>query len=383
MIDSPTIATEPSSGVDVGPDVTLPCDVASAPAAADRARLLAALEGLDPAGSVPVGWLISLLRRLSSDPTVEVAFDGTTVSLPQKVMTLRAVARRCGRSPGTVGTWQRTWRRLGLVEDGPLLTVNIARLSEACITTPPPIVPDTPSSPNPSEGPDDSNEGKLDVLLRHLRLAAAAGEDAAVDVIADLALRLMGPAARQNARETAHKLEELSLDRELERSLDAFSLPSTVRDARPSARSVARPEGSIGERDTDSTLKLLAPLLETVDRLGLAPLTDREALARALGPYSDEQVLHAQSVVLRQCNTQRNITSPIGLLVRRAQQGSPEYFELPAPEPPPEPPPPEDHGPPLKPEQRAAAHARARNELAKANAQDRRPVHTVELHTAA
>ncbi|MYA40485.1 MAG: hypothetical protein F4Z31_01650 [Gemmatimonadetes bacterium] len=120
-----------------------------------------------------------------------------------------------------------------------------------------------------------------------------------------------------------------------------------------------------------------------MDRLGLAPLTDREALAQALRPYNDEQVLNAQEVLLRQCETQRNITSPIGLLVRHAKQGSPEYFELPPPpEPAPEPPP-LDRGPPLEPEQQAAALARARGELEKAARGRRRPVHRAEMETAA
>ena len=66
--------------------------------------------------------------------------------------------------------------------------------------------------------------------------------------------------------------------------------------------------------------------------------------------------------------------------MRRAQQGAPEYFELPAAEPVPEPRPPDDHGPALGREEQAAALARARRELAEAG---RRPVHTAGLHTAA
>ena len=227
--------------------------------------------------------------------------------------------------------------------------------------------------------PRGADGEKLDVLLRHLRLAAAAGERAAVDVITDLAQRLLAPAAREIARPSGVQTSV----RELESSLDSSSLPSFgARDARGSARSIARSDGSGGGRSTAATLALLGPLLGTVDRLGLAPLTDGEALARALRPYSDAQVLQAQSVLLRQCDTQGNVTSPIGLLVRRAQQGAPEYFELPAPEPVAETRLPEDRGPALGPTEQAAALARARGELAQATGQ-RRPVHRAGLHTAA
>lgn len=384
MIDSPTVPTDHDDGVDAGPHVTLLSDVASGPAMADRARLLAALDGLDPAGSVPVGWLISFLRRLGSDPTVEIVFDGTTASVPQKAMTLRSVASRCDRSPGTVGTWQRTWRQLGLVQLGPPPTVDVARLRETCggMLTPAPSPKLSPAPPDPGEGLSNSEGEKLDVLLRHLRDAAAAGEDAAVDVIADLALRLVG----EPAREIARPLAGLPAVREIGRSLDSLSLSSDVRDARPPARPVARSDTPSAERSTAATLKLLAPLLEAVDRFGLAPLTDGEALALALRPFRDEQVLHAQSVLLRQCNTQRNITSPIGLLVRHAQQQSPEYFEVPtpaSPEPPPsQPAPPEDQRLPPCPEQQAAAAARARGVLAKADRQHRRPVHKAKGHAS-
>ena len=380
MIDSPTVPTDHDDGVDAGPHVTLLSDVASGPAMADRARLLAALDGLDPAGSVPVGWLISYLRRLGSDPTVELAFDGTTASVPSKAMTLRSVARRCDRSPGTVGTWQRAWRQLGLVQPGPPPTVDVARLRETCggVIAPATNREVSPTPPDPGEELSDPEGEKLDVLLRHLRLAAAAGEDTAVDVITDLALRLVGAPARQTARSSA----DLLSDREKERLLDTLSLSSDTRDARGAARPAARSDGPSPERTTAATLKLLAPLLETVDRFGLAPLTDREALAQALRQYNDEQVLHAQSVLLRQCNTQRNITSPIGLLVRHAQQQSPEYFELPTPAPPEPPPPPEDQQPPPCPEQQAAAAARARGVLAKADKQHRRPVHKEKGHAS-
>ena len=383
MIDSPTVTTDHDDGVDAGPLVTLPSDVASGPAMTDRARLLAALDGLDPAGSVQVGWLISFLRRLGSDPTVELAFDGTTASLPPRAMTLRSVALRCGRSPGTVGAWQRTWRQLGLVEAGPPPAVNVARLCETCSVVPTAApVPDTDGASAALELPVKTagSEGeKLDVLLGHLRLAAADGDEVTVGVITGLAFRLVESAAREAARPA----QSDPLVREIDRSLDTLSLPSEARDARLETEPVARPTGQSSGRSAPATLKLLAPLLEAVDRFGLAPLTDREALARALRPYSDEQILRAQSVLLRQCNTQRNITSPIGLLVRHAQQGSPEYFELPPPPPPtPEPRPPDDSATPLRPEQRAAAQAKARDELAKADG-PRRPVHRAKLHTAA
>lgn len=380
MIDSPTVTTEHNDGVDAGPSVTLPSDIGPGPALTDRARLLATLDGLDAAGSVPVGWLVSLLRRLGSDPTIELAFDGTIASMPPKAMTLRSVAHRCGRSPGTVGAWQRIWRELGLIESGPPPTVDVARLRAACDGN---LVPAPDLGPSPSDSGDEASgsEGdKLDVLLRHLRLAAAAGEDAAVDVITGLAHRLVEATARETARPSGNQ----NTDREIEKSLDSLSLSSIVRDARPPARSIARSSSSRAGRSTAATLKLLAPLLETVDRFSLAPLTDGETLAQALRPYNDDQVLHAQSVLLRQCNTQRNITSPIGLLVRHAQQQSPEYFELPtsAPAPTPEPRPPDDQRPSLCPEQRAAAAARARSELAKADRQHRRPVHRAKGHAA-
>ena len=384
MIDSPTVTTDHDDGVDAGPLATLPSDVASGSAMADRARLLAALDGLDPAGSAPVGWLISFLRRLGSDPTVELTFDGTTASVPPKALTLRSVARRCDRSPGTVGTWQRTWRQLGLVQTGPSPTIDVARLREVCggMLTPGTNPGPPPSPQDPGKDLSDPKGEELDVLLRHLRLAAAADEGAAVDVITDLVVRLVGGPARQIARSSADPLT----DREIERSLDPLSLSSDTRDARMAARPIARPDGPSTHRTTAATLELLTPLLETVDRFGLAPLTDRGALTRALRPYSDEQVLYAQSVILRQCRTQRNITSPIGLLVRHAQQRSPEYFELPANHHEAievlEPPPPEDHGPPPCPEQRAAAAARARGELATAARLHRRPVHSAKGHAA-
>ena len=380
MIDSRTVPISHSAGVDAGPVVTLPSDVGSGPATTDRARLLAALDGLDPTGSVSVGWLVRLLRQFGGDPTVQLTFDGTTASLPQKAMTLRAVALRCGRSPGTVGTWQQTWRRLGLVRAGPPTAVNVARLCEECSgarTAGPEL--ERPAEVEPAMGPRCADGEKLDILLRHLRLAAAAGERAAVDVITDLAQRLVAPAAREIARPSSVQTSV----RKLESSLDSSSLPSSgTRAARGGARPIARPDGPSSERSTAATLALLGPLLGTVDRLGLAPLTDGEALARALRPYSDAQVLRAQSVLLRQCDTQRNVTSPIGLLVRRAQQGAPEYFELPAPEPVAETQPPEDRGPALGSEERAAALARARGELTKVAGQ-RRPVHRARLHTAA
>ena len=381
MIDSRTVPISHGAGVDAGPVVTLPSDVAPGPAMTDRARLLAALDGLDPTGSVSVGWLVRLLRQFGGDPTVELTFDGTTASLPQKAMTLRAVALRCGRSPGTVGTWQQTWRRLGLVRAGPPTAVNVARLCEACsgTRTAGSELERVPAAVEPARGPRCADGEKLDILLRHLRFAAAAGEGAAVDVITDLAQRLVAPTAREIARSSGVQPSV----RELESSLDSSSLPSSgARDARGDARSIARPDGPSSERSTAATLALLGPLLGTVDRLGLAPLTDGEALARALRPYSDAQVLRAQSVLLRQCDNQRNVTSPIGLLVRRAQQGAPEYFELPAPEPEPETRLPEDRGPALGPEERAAALARARGELTKVAGQ-RRPVHRAGLHTAA
>ena len=378
MIDSRTVPTSRGAGVDVGPVVTLPSDVASGPAVTDRARLLAALDGLDPTGSVSVGWLVRLLRQFGGDPTVELTFDGTTASLPQKAMTLRAVALRCGRSPGTVGTWQQTWRRLGLVRAGPPTAVNVARLCEECSeerTAGPALERVVPAAVEPTRAPRGADGEKLDILLRHLRLAAAAGEGAVVDVITDLAQRLVAPTAREIAQSSGVQTSV----RELESLLDSSSLPSSgARDA----RSIARSDGSGGGRSTAATLALLGPLLGTVDRLGLAPLTDGEKLARALRPYSDAQVLQAQSVLLRQCDTQRNVTSPIGLLVRRAQQGAPEYFELPAPEPVVETRLPEDRGPALGPEEQAAALARARGELAQATGQ-RRPVHRAGLHTAA
>lgn len=380
MIDSPTVTTDHDVCVDSGPVVTLPSDVAPGPATTDRTRLLAALDGLDPAGSVPVGWLISLLRRLGNDPTVELTFDGTTACVPPKAMTLRAVARRCDRSPSTVGTWRQAWHRLGLVEAGPPPAVNVARLSEACVGMPP-ATQDVELSPAPltlTAAPNGSASENLDVLLRHLRLAAAANEDTAVDVITGLAVRLLDSTARR----AAHSSDIPRTVREIDSSLEALSLSSDKRDARSSARPAARPAVSSSERSTADTLALLAPLLKAVDRLGLAPLTDGEALSRALRPYSDEQVLHAQSVLLRQCETQRNLASPIGLLVRRAQQGSPEYFELPPPPPAPEPPPPDDHGPPMDPEQQAAAVARARGQLANASSARRRPVHGAVVETA-
>ena len=382
MIDSRIVRTSHGAGGDAEPVVTLPSDVAPGPAMTDRARLLAALDGLDPAGSVSVAWLVRLLRQFGGDPTVELTFDGTTVSLPQKAMTLRAVALRCGRSPGTVGAWQKTWRCLGLVRAGPPTAVNVARLCAACSetrTAGPELERAAHAAVEPARAPRGADGEKLDILLRHLRLAVAAGERAAVDVITDLAQRLVAP----NAREIARSPGARTSVRELESSLDSSSLPSSEgRDARGSARPIARSDGSGGGRSTAATLALLGPLLGTVDRLGLAPLTDGEALARALLPYSDAQVLRAQSVLLRQCGTQRNVTSPIGLLVRRAQQGAPEYFELPAPERVAETRLPEDRGPALGSEERAAALARARSELTKGAGQ-RRPVHRAELHTAA
>ena len=135
----------------------------------DRARLLAALDGLDPTGSVSVGWLVRLLRQFGGDPTVELTFDGTTASLPQKAMTLRAVALRCGRSPGTVGAWQRTWRRLGLVRAGPPTAVNVALLREACsgARTAGPELERVPAAVEPARSPHCADGEKLDILLRH------------------------------------------------------------------------------------------------------------------------------------------------------------------------------------------------------------------------
>ena len=365
MISAHTVAPERASAAE--PDFALTSALTdqwrSADSEAGR-RLLEILDGWDADG--PAGRLLSLLRRLAGDPSVQIAVSGTTAALPANAMTLRKIALRCGvSSPGTAAEWTKAWQRLGLMDAGPPPTVDLAALRRACGIS----VGAPPSGTTPAHNAETAGCEPLDMLLRHLREAHAGEETAAAAAIAALAAHaITAHFARHAARSTARSQTDRELelfkslqltdslpsgppretaarstarsqtDRELElfKSLQLTdSLPSgppRETAARSTARTARRSAEAGESRSVSDTLRLLAPLLKMVKRDNLVPLTDSAALAEALGAYSDDQVLHAQSVLLCQCRLQQNVRSPIGLLVRHARDGAPDYF-TPQPQP--------------------------------------------------
>ena len=306
------------------------------------------LEGWAASGAA--GRLVTLIRDLIQDPGLSLSADGDRLPLPEREVTLRKIAMRCGvRSPSSAAGWVKSWRAEGLLDPGPPPVVDLAKLRAVAA----PVRSDASMT---LADPGGGLSQALDVLLSHLRAAHREGSEQAAARIEALSGRLIDSftarrTARSDARsETVRKIEiqqkELSNflvsagSRGDERTNRAVSDPTSATERRATSRAgsingsgavaAARDaprEPARDQRTTDETLVLLEPLLEWVRSRSLAPLTDRERLREALTDYDDTQIRKAQSMILRQCRTQGNIRSPIGLLVRLARDGSPDYFD--------------------------------------------------------
>jgi hypothetical protein len=107
--------------------------------------------------------------------------------------------------------------------------------------------------------------------------------------------------------------------------LPAQTYSLTDQNARGSARGVREDFRAPAVSD-DELDELLAPLIGLCDRLHLVGVTNRSRLRLALEPYQRDQVAHAIGVLARQVRAGAPIRSPIGLLVRLAEQHDVNYF---------------------------------------------------------
>ena len=243
------------------------------------------LEGWAASGAA--GRLLALIRDLIQDPGLSLSADGDRLPLPEREVTLRKIAMRCGvRSPSSAAGWVKSWRAEGLLDPGPPPVVDLARLRAVAA----PVRSD--ASPQIAATGGGLPEA-LDVLLAHLRAAHHEGSEQAAARIEALSGRLIDSftarcTARLDARsETVRKIEiqQKNLTNFLvsaeprgdERTNRAMSGPAsaTERGATSRAGSVngsgavaaarcAPRDPARGQRTTDETLVLLEPMLEWV-----------------------------------------------------------------------------------------------------------------------
>jgi hypothetical protein len=109
-------------------------------------------------------------------------------------------------------------------------------------------------------------------------------------------------------------------------SLTGLTARSDARQARDVDRAPVRGDNELDE--------LLAPLVALCDGLQLVGVTNRTRLHAALHGYTYGQVEQAIGMLARQLRAGAPIRSPVGLLVRLAEQRDRSYFPPPASPPP-------------------------------------------------
>jgi len=299
------------------------------------------------------GRLVQLLRLLDNDAAIDVvvASDGT-VEIPAGVLRLRHLAARCGvSSASTAGEWLKKWRQAGYLHQSGRPVVDVAALTSDA-SDPSARHTQSPSEPSATDQSQTSSRVTLDVLLTHLAqahreerasLIARLDEWAALIVESHIeAAVLRGPVRgsravfavpepRGSARGT-ERSEVVSYSTSKEKLATSLTDTNTARGAEPRKRA-AQTEQPAARRNRDELFALVDPLLDSIRRLGLAPMTNWKGVEQALRPYTDHQVAHAQRLIRRQLNSTAStpISSPIGLLVREARAETTEYFDAPPP----------------------------------------------------
>ena len=271
------------------------------------------------------GRIVQVIRSLDADPNIQLRVIGNEIEVPSSSLTLRALAQRCGvSSPSSTRDWLKKWRADGMLHpDEPIIYIDA-------------VLGNTPRSvPEPTNAPHALEEtNTLDVILRHLAQAHQHNQPALAADLKELAVQVIG--ARGSGTENRANLQDVTA-RDTERSevvsssitkeLTNYSLDSTGR----ASNSPAQTARSRTQLET-----LLQPLIEECSRRSLLGVTNADGASEALAPYSDEQVQQAQRLILADLRAGKGkpIQKPIGLLVKLANVGSPEYFTAPPPTPP-------------------------------------------------
>jgi hypothetical protein len=237
---------------------------------------------------------------------------------------IRELARRVGLSSGTVGYHLRI---LGpaVLRRRPL-TFDLGALGHE----------DSCGLPvGRGRGGGRSAEDTVDDLL-----AAVTALQVAVAGLVELVTRLLVASASLNPIERPASADDGRFVARAPRAIaprsraSSKSVPDDVPESSHSltelaARSDAREtrdDGRATVLDDDELDELLAPLVALCDRLDLVGVTNRVRLRAALQPYGRDQVTHAVGLLTRQLQARAPIRSPVGLLVRLAEQRDLAYF---------------------------------------------------------
>jgi hypothetical protein len=132
---------------------------------------------------------------------------------------------------------------------------------------------------------------------------------------------------REIPREVANGFANLRETEQTDSQMENYLSDSLTRESREQRRElreeVREPANDARDAEIDG---LVAPLVRICERRHLVGITNRTRLHNALLPYRADQIRHAVALLTSQIDAGIPIHSPIGLLVRIAQQGDTTYF---------------------------------------------------------
>lgn len=132
---------------------------------------------------------------------------------------------------------------------------------------------------------------------------------------------------REIPRELANDVANLRETEETDSQIENYFSHSLAREPREKVRELRGDVREVANDDRSAEIdELVAPLVRICERRHLVGLTNRTRLHEALLPYQADQIRHAVDLLTRQIDAGISIHSPIGLLVRIAQQGDMTYF---------------------------------------------------------
>jgi hypothetical protein len=132
---------------------------------------------------------------------------------------------------------------------------------------------------------------------------------------------------RENPRELANGFANLRETEQTDSQTENYLTDSLTREPREQPREPREEVRVLANHDRDAEIDgLVAPLVRICERRRLVGITNRTRLHDALLPYDSDQIRHAVDLLTSQIDAGIPIRSPIGLLVRIAQQGDTTYF---------------------------------------------------------
>jgi hypothetical protein len=132
---------------------------------------------------------------------------------------------------------------------------------------------------------------------------------------------------REIPRELANGFANLRETEQTDSQIENYLSDSLTREPREQRRELREEVREPANDDRHLEIdELIAPLVRICERRRLVGITNRTRLHAALLPYDSDQIRHAVELLTSQIDAGIPIHSPIGLLVRIAQQGDTTYF---------------------------------------------------------